>query len=79
MIYIAWMGQELLTTFENEIGELALIPGDAAVFKVTANGGMYNCHYFHYFLFTYKKKVVVWDRKEEKGFPELKELVNHKA
>lgn len=50
MIYIAWMGQELLTTFENEIGELALIPGDAAVFKVTANGGTYNCHCcFHYF------------------------------
>ncbi|RCI00533.1 hypothetical protein CU097_015033 [Rhizopus azygosporus] len=56
MMRAAWMGQELLTTFENEIGELALIPGDAAVFKVTANG------------------VVVWDRKEEKGFPELKEL-----
>lgn len=56
MIYIAWMGQELLTTFENEIGELALIPGDAAVFKVTANGGTYNCHcYFHYFLYTLKK------------------------
>lgn len=28
---------------------------------------------------TLLKKVVVWDRKEEKGFPELKELVNHKA
>lgn len=36
----AWMGQELLTTFESEIGELALIPGDSAVFKVTAGDGI---------------------------------------
>lgn len=33
------MGQELLTTFENEIGELALIPSDVGVFKVTADAG----------------------------------------
>ncbi|KAG0794008.1 hypothetical protein G6F57_003255 [Rhizopus arrhizus] len=52
----AWMGQELLITFENEIGELALIPSDVGVFKVTADA------------------VVVWDRKEKKSFPELKEL-----
>ncbi|KAI8888276.1 hypothetical protein K501DRAFT_210751 [Backusella circina FSU 941] len=36
MMRAAWMGQELLTTFENEIGELALIPGDSAVFTVKA-------------------------------------------
>ena len=36
---IAWMGQELLITFENEIGELALIPSDVGVFKVTADAG----------------------------------------
>ncbi|KAI8981538.1 Rdx family-domain-containing protein [Pilobolus umbonatus] len=56
MMRAAWMGQELLTTFENEIGELALIPGDVAEFKVIAGN------------------VVVWDRKETKRFPEMKEL-----
>ncbi|KAG1437214.1 hypothetical protein G6F56_013213 [Rhizopus delemar] len=56
MMRAAWMGQELLTTFENEISELALIPSDVGVFKVTAGN------------------VVVWDRKEKKSFPELKDL-----
>jgi len=28
------MAQELLTTFQNEIGELALIPGTGGVFEV---------------------------------------------
>ncbi len=28
------MAQELLTTFQNEIGELALIPGSGGVFEV---------------------------------------------
>lgn len=30
----AWMAQELLTTFEDEIGELALHPGTGGVFEV---------------------------------------------
>jgi selenoprotein W-related protein len=33
----AWMAQELLTTFENEIDELALLPGTGGVFKVMVN------------------------------------------
>ncbi|CDS09465.1 hypothetical protein LRAMOSA10825 [Lichtheimia ramosa] len=32
MLRAAWFGQELLTTFDTKIGELALIPGDSAVF-----------------------------------------------
>ena len=28
------MAQELLTTFQNEIGELALLPGTAGVFEI---------------------------------------------
>ena len=32
------MAQELLTTFQDEIGELALIHGTAGVFDVRANG-----------------------------------------
>ena len=30
----AWMAQELLTTFEQEVGEVALIPGHGGVFEV---------------------------------------------
>ncbi|HZT70177.1 MAG TPA: SelT/SelW/SelH family protein [Terriglobia bacterium] len=30
----AWMAQELLTTFQDEIGELALIPSTGGVFEV---------------------------------------------
>jgi len=30
----AWMAQELLTTFEEELGEVALIPGTGGVFNV---------------------------------------------
>lgn len=32
------MGQELLTTFADEIGELALLPGSGGVFIVRVNG-----------------------------------------
>ena len=34
LLRAAWMAQELLTTFQNEIGELALIPGAGGVFEV---------------------------------------------
>lgn len=34
----AWMAQELLTTFEDEIGELTLKPGTGGVFEVHADG-----------------------------------------
>ena len=30
----AWMAQELLTTFQDEIGEVALMPGTGGVFEV---------------------------------------------
>ncbi len=38
MLRAAWMAQELLVTFEDEIGEVALIPGTGGVFTVTAGG-----------------------------------------
>jgi len=34
LLRAAWMAQELLTTFEKEVGEVALIPGKDAVFEV---------------------------------------------
>ncbi|MGL6071293.1 SelT/SelW/SelH family protein [Craterilacuibacter sp.] len=30
----AWMAQELLTTFEKELGEVALVPGHGGVFRI---------------------------------------------
>jgi selenoprotein W-related protein len=34
LLRAAWMAQELLTTFQDEIGELALVPGTGGVFEV---------------------------------------------
>ena len=30
----AWMAQELLTTFESELGEVSLVPGTGGIFDV---------------------------------------------
>jgi selenoprotein W-related protein len=38
LLRAAWMAQELLTTFEAEIGEVALIPGKGGVFEIRAGG-----------------------------------------
>jgi selenoprotein W-related protein len=33
-----WMAQELLMTFETELGEVALVPGKGGVFEVRVDG-----------------------------------------
>lgn len=38
LLRAAWMAQELLTTFEQEISELTLRPGAGGVFEIFANG-----------------------------------------
>ena len=38
LLRAAWMAQELLTTFEQEIGEVALRPGTGGVFEVRTDG-----------------------------------------
>ena len=38
LLRAAWMAQELLTTFEAELGEVALVPGKGGVFEVRADG-----------------------------------------
>jgi selenoprotein W-related protein len=40
LLRAAWMAQELLTTFEQEIGELTLRPGSGGVFEIRANGDL---------------------------------------
>ncbi len=37
MLRAAWYAQELLTTFAEEIGEVALRPGTGGVFEVRCN------------------------------------------
>ena len=34
LLRAAWMAQELLTTFETEVGEVALVPGTGGIFEV---------------------------------------------
>ncbi len=38
LLRAAWMAQELLTTFEAELGEVALVPGTGGVFDVLVDG-----------------------------------------
>ncbi len=40
LLRAAWMAQELLTTFDQEISELTLKPGTGGVFEVTANDAL---------------------------------------
>ncbi|PTY04897.1 selenoprotein [Opitutaceae bacterium EW11] len=40
LLRTAWMAQELLTTFEQEIGELTLKPGTGGIFEVHADGAL---------------------------------------
>jgi selenoprotein W-related protein len=38
LLRAAWTAQELLTTFETELAEVALIPGTGGVFEVRVDG-----------------------------------------
>jgi len=38
LLRAAWMAQELLTTFQAELGEVALVPGTGGVFEVRLDG-----------------------------------------
>lgn len=38
LLRAAWMAQELLTTFEGELGEIALVPGTGGIFEVRVDG-----------------------------------------
>ncbi len=38
LLRAAWMAQELLTTFAEEVGEVALVPGKGGVFEVRVDG-----------------------------------------
>jgi selenoprotein W-related protein len=38
LLRAAWLAQELLSTFETELGEVALAPGTGGVFEITYDG-----------------------------------------
>lgn len=38
LLRAAWMAQELLSTFPEEIGEVALQPGTGGIFQIRVNG-----------------------------------------
>lgn len=40
LLRAAWLAQEILTTFELEMGEVALVPGTGGVFDVRLNGNL---------------------------------------
>ncbi len=40
MLRAAWMAQELLVTFEQDLAEVALRPGTGGVFEVRADGDL---------------------------------------
>ena len=61
MLRAAWFAQELLTTFNDSIGEVALSPGSGAIFQVRVNKSE-------------GSQELIWDRKRDNGFPEIKDL-----
>ncbi|KAF2738365.1 hypothetical protein EJ04DRAFT_50958 [Polyplosphaeria fusca] len=72
MLRAAYFGQELLSTFGTQIGEIALIP---------ATGGLFTVDLTYAVPATPQdsekvdmEKVLLWDRKTQGGFPETKVL-----
>lgn len=59
LLRAAWLAQELLTTFEAELGGVTLVPGTGGVFRATLVGDA---------------GPPLWDRRAEERFPEAKEL-----
>jgi selenoprotein W-related protein len=56
LLRAGWTAQELLVTFEQELGGVTLMPGTGGIFEVRLDG------------------EVLWSRKAEGRFPELREL-----
>lgn len=38
LLRAAWMAQELLTTFDSDLGRVSLVPGTGGIFEVRLNG-----------------------------------------
>ncbi|KAE8144266.1 Rdx family-domain-containing protein [Aspergillus avenaceus] len=64
MLRAAYFAQELLSTFSTDLGEVSLIPVTGGIFTVTIYHGEGRS----------KVQTVLWDRKSNGGFPEVKVL-----
>lgn len=62
LLRAAWMAQELLTTFQNELGEVALAPGTGGIFEIRVS------------LVDADWGELIWSRAEMNGFPDIKQL-----
>ncbi|KAH7079151.1 Rdx family-domain-containing protein [Paraphoma chrysanthemicola] len=71
MLRAAYFGQELLSTFGNQIGEIALIPATGGLFTVDLTYVPAAVQEGEDATLT---KVLLWDRKAKGGFPETKVL-----
>ncbi|KMO27802.1 hypothetical protein VQ03_30275, partial [Methylobacterium tarhaniae] len=56
LLRAGWMAQELLSTFRDALGEVALIPGTGGAFAITCGDAL------------------IWERKRDGGFPDIKIL-----
>ena len=61
MLRAAWLSQELLTTFQDDLHSVTMIPS-----RPPAPGGV--------FRIKLNNEILIWDRKEEGRFPEAKEV-----
>ncbi|KAL4816134.1 Rdx family-domain-containing protein [Aspergillus spinulosporus] len=82
MLRAAYFAQELLSTFNTDIGEIALIPRTGGIFTMTifpsisaststTSDSQSNSESESHFS---KEGTILWDRKRDGGFPEVKEL-----
>ncbi|KAJ5187791.1 hypothetical protein N7449_010785 [Penicillium cf. viridicatum] len=68
MLRAAYFAQELLSTFGTDLGEVALVPKTGGVFTVTIwHGTMIDGEIT-------TQESILWDRKRDGGFPEVKAL-----
>ncbi|KAJ5964096.1 uncharacterized protein N7479_003972 [Penicillium vulpinum] len=68
MLRAAYFAQELLSTFSTDLGEVALVPKTGGVFTVTIWHGTMNEGEIT------TQEIILWDRKRDGGFPEVKAL-----
>ncbi|KAL2853145.1 hypothetical protein BJX68DRAFT_234097 [Aspergillus pseudodeflectus] len=72
MLRAAYFAQELLSTFSTDIGEIALVPRTGGVFRVTIFPSAWTSSTLP--SGEGEEGEVLWDRKRDGGFPEVKVL-----
>ena len=60
LLRAAWLAQELLTTFEEDLGGVTLVPASGGTFEINVHSD--------------KVTKLIWSRKHEGRFPEAKEV-----